>query len=82
MGATDTNGSAFVTGASSGLAPSMPMVHAALIGLEQGEIVTIPALPDRVEWAAFEKAHRAMSGRLSSASRCQRGPYATSMRLR
>jgi uncharacterized protein len=44
------------------------MVDAALAGLEQGEIVTIPALPDKAEWDAFEAARRAMSGRLSSAA--------------
>jgi short-subunit dehydrogenase len=44
------------------------MVDAALAGLEQGEIVTIPALPDKTEWDAFEAARRAMSGRLSSAT--------------
>jgi uncharacterized protein len=44
------------------------MVDAALAGLEQGEIVTIPALPDKAEWDAFEAARRAMSGRLSRAT--------------
>jgi short-subunit dehydrogenase len=44
------------------------MVDAALAGLEQGETVTIPALPDKAEWDAFEAARRAMSGRLSSAA--------------
>jgi short-subunit dehydrogenase len=43
------------------------MVDAALAGLEQGEIVTIPSLPDKAEWDAFEAARRAMSGRLSNA---------------
>jgi hypothetical protein len=43
------------------------MVDAALSGLEQGETVTIPALPDKAEWDAFDAARRAMSGRLSSA---------------
>ncbi|HYZ23677.1 MAG TPA: SDR family oxidoreductase [Rhodopila sp.] len=43
------------------------MVDAALAGLEQGETVTIPALPDKAEWEAFDAARRAMSGRLSSA---------------
>jgi uncharacterized protein len=42
------------------------MVDAALAGLDQGEIVTIPSLPDKAEWDAFETARRAMSGRLSS----------------
>ena len=43
------------------------MVDAALAGLDQGEVVTIPALPDKAEWDRFEAARRAMSGRLSSA---------------
>jgi short-subunit dehydrogenase len=42
------------------------MVDAALAGLDQGEQVTIPALPDLAEWDAFDAARRAMSGRLSS----------------
>ena len=43
------------------------MVDAALAGLDQGEIVTIPALPDKAEWDGFDAARRAMSGRLSNA---------------
>jgi short-subunit dehydrogenase len=43
------------------------MVDAALAGLDQGESVTIPALPDKAEWDGFEAARRAMAGRLSSA---------------
>jgi short-subunit dehydrogenase len=43
------------------------MVDAALAGLDQGEIVTIPALPDLAEWSRYEAARRAMSGRLSNA---------------
>ena len=43
------------------------LVDAALAGLEQGETVTIPALPDKAEWDAFETARHAMSGRLSNA---------------
>ena len=42
------------------------MVDAALAGLDQGEIVTIPSLPDQAEWDQFEAARRAMSTRLSS----------------
>jgi hypothetical protein len=48
------------------------MVDAALAGLDQGERVTIPALPDQGEWDAFEAARRAMSGRLSSTTPAQR----------
>jgi uncharacterized protein len=43
------------------------MVDAALTGLDQGEVVTIPALPDKAEWDRFEAARRAMSGKLSNA---------------
>ena len=42
------------------------MVDAALAGLDQGEVVTIPSLPDKAEWDGFEAARRAMSTRLSS----------------
>jgi short-subunit dehydrogenase len=42
------------------------MVDAALAGLDQGEIVTIPSLPDKAEWDGFDAARRAMSGKLSS----------------
>src|SRR6202171_4501083 len=47
--------------------PAENMVDAALAGLDQGEIVTIPSLPDQDEWDRFEAARRAMSGKLSSA---------------
>ena len=43
------------------------MVDAALVGLDQGEQVTIPALADKAEWDAYDGARRAMSGRLSNA---------------
>ena len=43
------------------------MVDAALAGLDQGETVTIPSLPDKAEWDRFDAARRAMSARLSSA---------------
>jgi uncharacterized protein len=43
------------------------MVDAALAGLDQGETVTIPSLPDKAEWDGFDAARRAMSGKLSSA---------------
>jgi uncharacterized protein len=44
------------------------LVDAALAGLDQGEVVTIPSLPDQAEWDRFEAARRAMSTRLSSAA--------------
>jgi short-subunit dehydrogenase len=43
------------------------MVDAALAGLDLGETVTIPSLPDKAEWDRHEAARQAMSGRLSSA---------------
>ena len=41
------------------------LVDSALSGLDQGELVTIPALPDKAEWDKFEGARRDMSTRLS-----------------
>jgi hypothetical protein len=42
------------------------MVDAALAGLDQGEVVTIPSLADQNEWNSYEAARRAMSAHLSS----------------
>jgi len=42
-------------------------VDAALAGLDLGEIVAIPSLPNEAECEVFEGARRAMSGRLSNA---------------
>jgi NAD(P)-dependent dehydrogenase (short-subunit alcohol dehydrogenase family) len=36
-------------------------------GFDQGEVVTIPSLPQKAKWDAYEAARRVMSGRLSSA---------------
>jgi short-subunit dehydrogenase len=47
--------------------PAEDMVDAALAGLDQGEVVTIPSLPDKAEWDRFDAMRRAMSDRLSSA---------------
>jgi short-subunit dehydrogenase len=44
------------------------MVDAALAGLDQGEVVTIPALPDQEEWNRYEASRRAMAARLSNAA--------------
>ena len=46
---------------------SEDMVDAALAGLDQGEVVTIPSLADNTLWDRFEAARRAMFGKLSSA---------------
>lgn len=42
------------------------LVDAALVGLDQGELVTIPSLQDAGLWDAYETARRAMFGKLSS----------------
>lgn len=43
------------------------MVDAALAGLDAGEFVTLPALPDAGMWDAYQGARQALSGHLSSA---------------
>jgi short-subunit dehydrogenase len=52
------------------LDPSMVMdvtdlVDAALAGFDQGELVTIPSLPDAADWHAFTKARMVLSPNLS-----------------
>jgi len=44
---------------------SEEMVDAALAGLEQGEVITIPALPDLADWSNFEAARKALGPNLS-----------------
>lgn len=41
------------------------MVDASLAGLDQGELVTIPALPDAGDWAAYEDARQKLMPNLS-----------------
>lgn len=41
------------------------LVDAALAGLDQGEAITIPSLPDPGQWQAFEAARRALAPGLS-----------------
>jgi short-subunit dehydrogenase len=48
------------------------MVEAALAGLDLGESVTIPSLPDQAEWNRYDAARRAMSPKLSSATAAPR----------
>jgi uncharacterized protein len=43
------------------------MVDAALAGLDQGELVTIPALPDVADWDRFEAARQHLAPNLSHA---------------
>ena len=44
------------------------MVDAALVGLDQGELVTIPGLLDGDEWTRFEAARRALSQRFGNSA--------------
>jgi hypothetical protein len=48
--------------------PAGEMVDAALAGLEQGEFVTLPSLPDLADWKAFESARQALFPNLSRSS--------------
>ncbi len=43
------------------------MVDSALAGLAQGELVTIPALPEQKDWAAYEAARQTLMPNLSKA---------------
>lgn len=43
------------------------MVDAALAGLDQGELVTIPALPELADWNRFESSRQALRPNLSHA---------------
>ena len=52
------------------------MVDAALAGLAQGEVVTIPSLPDVGDWASFESARQGLVPKLSLATPAAR--YAVS----
>jgi short-subunit dehydrogenase len=44
------------------------MVDAALAGLDQGELVTIPGLQDGDEWTRFEAARRVLSQRFGNSA--------------
>jgi len=46
---------------------SEDMVDASLAGLDQGELVTIPALPNAADWSAFEGARQQLAPNLSLA---------------
>jgi short-subunit dehydrogenase len=41
------------------------MVDASLAGLDQGELITIPALPDLADWEKFEAARKALGPNLT-----------------
>jgi short-subunit dehydrogenase len=48
------------------------MVDASLAGLDQGELVTIPALPDIADWNTFEAARQALGPNLSHSKPTER----------
>ncbi|MDB5988167.1 MAG: family oxidoreductase [Nevskia sp.] len=48
------------------------LVDAALAGLDQGEVVTVPSLPNIADWNAFEAARRALGPNLSHVEPAQR----------
>ena len=48
------------------------MVDAALAGLDSGELVTIPALPDKADWEAYEAARQNLRPNLSRSVRAAR----------
>ncbi len=48
------------------------LVDAALAGLDTGEFATVPALPDRADWSAFEAARLALRPGLSRAAPASR----------
>ncbi len=48
------------------------MVDAALAGLDSGELVTIPALPDKADWEAYEAARQSLRPNLSRSVRAAR----------
>ena len=43
------------------------IVDAALAGLDVGELITIPSLPDAADWGAFGAARQALGPNLSRA---------------
>ncbi len=55
------SGSALVTGAWSGIGA----VYAERLGLDRGEVITIPPLADEGVWAAYDNARRALAPHLS-----------------
>jgi uncharacterized protein len=44
------------------------MVDAALVGLDQGEVVTIPPLQDGDDWTRFEASRRALGSKFGNAA--------------
>ncbi len=85
MNCAKSQGTALVTGASSGIGAiyaqrlaaleADEMVDAALAGLDQGALITIPSLPDAGEWQAFVAARHVMVPNLSRSCAAQRYKY-------
>jgi len=48
------------------------MVDAALVGLDQGEIVTLPSLHDGDQWTRFEAARRAIAKQFGNSTPASR----------
>jgi uncharacterized protein len=48
------------------------MVDAALAGLDQGELVTLPSLPDTADWQAFEAARQKLLPNISRKNAAER----------
>jgi uncharacterized protein len=48
------------------------MVKAALAGLDQGEFVTAPSLPNLADWESYETARRSFDGKLSLSEPAER----------
>ena len=57
--------------------PADDMVDAALAGLDQGELVTLPSLPDAADWQAYEAARQKLLPNLSRKSPAPRYLVAT-----
>jgi uncharacterized protein len=53
------------------------MVDAALVGLDQGELVTIPSLPDVADWQAYEAVRQKLMPNLSLSTPAARYRQAT-----
>ena len=58
------------------------LVDAALAGLDQGELVTIPSLPEYAEWEAYEAARQRMLPKLSLSEPAERYGVARPSALR
>jgi len=58
------------------------MVDAALAGLDQGELVTIPGLQDGDEWTRFEAARRALSQHFGNSAPAPRYRTADTQKVR